>query len=100
MVRKLPDAHQIPGKKTPADAARVVAIAREFCDQHPVLRDGSMEQKRQAGDDKQYRRKPGSKRSATCHHDQDTDEITRMPHVGVRPGRDDILPALGLDAHD
>jgi hypothetical protein len=53
---RAPDTHQIPGKKRQR-TRRALAIAREFRNQHAVFRDSPMEQKRQAGDDKQYRRK-------------------------------------------
>jgi len=45
-------------------------------------------------------RQPRAEREAARHDDDDAGEIAWVPHEPVRPGRDQMVAALGLDAHD
>src|ERR1700730_7873303 len=48
----------------------------------------------------QMRGKPGSERQAADENDHDAREVARVPDVGIRPARDHVLAAVGLNAHD
>jgi hypothetical protein len=83
-----------PRQEAPADPTRIMAIARQLGAKQPIFGNGAMEQKGQACDHQEWRRKPRSERWAACRHDHDPSQITRVPHVSVRAGADHILAAV------
>jgi hypothetical protein len=56
-------------EKPPSDPRGVVRIARKLCVKNSVLRDGAVEQKRQAEEHNERGREPRSERGSACRYD-------------------------------
>ena len=92
----LPNARDEP----PSDPRGVIRIARKLCLKDSVLRDGAMEQKRQAEDHNERGREPRSERGSACRQDHNPGGISGMADEGVGSRGDDVLAAVALDAND
>src|SRR5215211_3958315 len=87
-------------EKPPSDPRGVIRIARKLHLKNSVLRDGAMEQKRQAEDHNKRGREPRSERGSACRYDQNPGGVSGMADEGVGSRGDDVLAAVGLDAND
>src|SRR5262249_10239431 len=86
--------------EAPADALRIIIVARQLRLQHAILVDRAIKKEWHCDGDKKRGRKPGAKRYAACHEDQYAGAVARMPNKSVWAARDHVLPPIGLYAHD
>jgi hypothetical protein len=84
----------------PSHPRDVIRIARKLCPKNAILRDGAIEQKRQAEDHKERGSEPRSERGSARHYDQNPGCVSGMADEGVGSRADDVLAAIGLDADD
>src|SRR5215216_5664291 len=72
-------------EKPPSDPRGVIRIARKPCLKNSVLRDGAVEQKRQAKEHNERGREPRSEWGSAGHYDQNPGGVTRMADEGIGP---------------
>ena len=90
----------MPGTSGHRTRAGVIRIARKLYLKNSILRDSTIEQKRQAEDHNERGREPRSEGRSACRYDQNPGGISGMANEGVGSGGDDVLAAVGLDAND
>src|SRR5215470_16329908 len=89
-----------PRDEPPSDPRGVIRIARKLYLKNTILRDGAIEQKRQAEDHNERGREPRSERGSTCRYDQNPGGVSGMADEGVGSRGDDVLAAVFLDEND
>ena len=84
----------------PSDPRGVIRIARKLYLKNSVLRDGAMEQKRQAEAHNERGREPRSERGSACRYHQNPSGVSGMADESVGPRAHHVLAAVSLDAND
>jgi hypothetical protein len=84
-----PNAREEP----PSDPRGVIRIARKLHLKKLVLRDGAIEQKRQAKGHNERGREPRSERGSACRYNQNAGRVSGMADESVGSRRDEVLAA-------